>query len=276
MIFKYLYDSIIGLIVGNWYALIFRRKHESPIWISSYYYKHGDQNTIQFLLIWLLLTWGVSAVLLLYGHLSGKDIYSAEFSNVISIFFFVLGAYLGLNSLHYFDKLYIYPDRIEVRLFLFSYLKIDKKDIRLILRDQESKNFAHIIYNHPVYGLTEMGGKKDFWRIPSKVFSNAEVEISSAKLHPNLFQAFENVRDSLPPNSLQIKKLKWKQVSLIQKFSAVGLLLFNPFSVLLFISVIFGIFIIHPVMIFLFDVSRRITGYFYKNVVQVEYINPML
>lgn len=250
MLTRFLSETIFGQLVGNFIGIIqaFINK-DKPIWISKFYFQYRKFKEYSFVLTWAFLAFIIGSGLL-------RPSFGSRFG-LISSFFFVTGLLILLQMLHYFDKLYVYSDRFEIRFFFYSYFVIPFDKVQLVLRTKESQSYTQIIYDHPIYGLASLGGKDTKWKIPvNKIFLNPNIQISKDKLHPNIFTSFPEVKDLLPETPIVYEKREWGRISIIEKTASILILFLNPYSVLIFSTVFFGIHFISIPFLILFEFSR--------------------
>lgn len=261
MLLQIFFRTIIGYVIGNifyFFKLLFT--HENPIWVSDFYGKYvfhaakkkkGD--LLIFPVIIIMIIFGLnalrqdSALVRLWGLIFG------------GIGFLVL--YYGW--LHYLDKLYIFKDRLEFRFLLYPYKIIPFTSVKMVLRDLASGKSAHVIYEDEVYGLAEIGNSSSFVGIPTEVFQNKELMIDKVKIHNNIYMDYEKAKETLPKNPLTKKApKKWARLDNKERLNLVLVLAFNPVTVMIAVTVFFGIQNINIYLILLFDLSVRSTQYF--------------
>jgi len=160
-------------------------------------------------------------------------------STLLPPFFLLTGLLLLLQLPPYFRRIWVFSDRIEIR-FIFHCLKvIPFENIKMILRDKKTMNFADVIYYDQSYGLGSLGGNSsELWQIPPSIFQNQEVKISPSQLHPNLFKDYETINSSLPEFPIHNIKVNY---SLAEKIMSSSLFIFNPFSLIIVLEKLFNI-----------------------------------
>lgn len=248
----------IGNIIGLAKRIFIK---ENPLWISEFYFKYRKPKEYSFTLLW-------SVFMTILGFIF---VLSQEIS-IIPTFFLVTGILMLIQFIHYFDKIYIFPDRIEQRTFFYSHLTIFFDNVVLILRDIKTKQYADVIFHHPMHKFSNLDvGLNMPWRVPAELFKNPNIKIDDSKLHPNLFKNYCNIKEHLPQNPIVVEKTNWSKKSTLKKLKNymlfLSVIILNPYSVIVFLSICFGISYTNPVFWITIDVSRLYSKTIYKKFV---------
>ena len=186
MIIRYLYNSFLYLVIGNIRGLVLQLfgKQESPLWVSRYHFEYlnSSKGRAGFIL-WIFVTISISSFFLIAFPSGGIMVF-------VPSMFFVVGIMLLVSSISNLEKMYIYPDTLEIRVGFQTTFRLLTKDILYVLRDKESGPYAHIIYSDRLAGIDDIGGSNEGRyriKIPVSLFQKGELSIGISKLHPNLF-----------------------------------------------------------------------------------------
>lgn len=262
MLISILQNNILSYIIGNIIGLakaIFQK--EQPLWISKCYFKYRKKEEYLFTLIW-------SSFASILGFLL---VISQEFF-ILPTIFLITGLLILIQFIHYFDKIYIFADRIEQRLFFYSHQTVSFDDIVLILRDEKTKQYADVIYRHPLQKFSSLDIGKDMpWDIPVEIFKNPNININKSKLYPNLFKKYDDIKESLPKNPIIVRRTDWSEKTNQEKLKIYllffSVVILNPYSLIVFFSIFFGFFYINPVFWISIDFSRLYSKIVYKKLV---------
>ena len=152
MLFYLLKNSLLGIILGNIYGLIQNiTKPQKPIWVSKPFVQSlfSSRSTSKgekfFIIAWVSSVTIIIIIVTNYRDFSSifeiilTRIFAAMFLILLlPIYNFILNNYL--NQLHFFN------DRIEIKLGWYTRQIIPFASVLTIRRDQDSHQYAHIIY----------------------------------------------------------------------------------------------------------------------------------
>lgn len=245
MILRVLYDSVFYLAVGNIWGIFLRIFHnqESPLWVSRFHGAYSNRKNVLFMFVWSGLATGIGLILILSG--------GAQF--VVPTFFFVTGVMLLLGSISLLERIYIFPDRFEVRIGFQSVFRLYMSEVLYVLRDKKSKSSAHVLYMDPLLGVNGFGGGDESryrMKIPVSLFRQGKIHINPSKLHPNIFLSFESAKAELPDPPIIRQQGRLKGIKL---FFLASIVLINPYVLIFVATVVWGFKGNLPVLLFAFD-----------------------
>lgn len=252
---NFLNESVIGHILGNIDGFIRSvvYKEDQPLWKSGYMLKENSQNMVfsMFITDFLLFAFGLFFLLapsIQYVGQYGKTTFVSSFYEMdpsyrmIIAVIFVTGGMLLTSMIHWLDRLYIYPDRIERRFFFHAYEIIPYAKVIKIQRDKTTQTNAHILYEDPWFGISQIGEKKLSWSIPVSIFSDNRIGIEQEKLDPNLFVPFSSIAHDLPDSPFQKKKKgERKPLTHMEILTLLSMLIVNPYFVTIYFVSSYGL-----------------------------------
>ncbi len=229
-------QTIFGLFVGNLFGLIaqlFGRQKEAALWVSDYFYRYNKKNKPFGILLAsvLCLLMGLG-----FGYVTGRE-------GATLPVFIAAGLLWAINFIRLFDRLYVFSDRIEIKIFFHCFHSVHFNNVKLILRDKRTTKYADIIYYDQKYGFVGLTGNigKDWWKIPAEVFRDPSLKIDNKVLHPNLFEEYERIKETLPDYPIKRIKKSWTEMSMCEKISTTFLVFINPSFFFVFLPFLFGI-----------------------------------
>lgn len=288
MILSVLYSTILGYLIGNMVgickALIYK---ETSLWSSRFYIRYVQSTKYLFPLFWGGLAVLIGGLLLKAAKyeffIDDTSLLSQWFFwgwLLIPAFFFVSGVLIWLQFLHYFDRVVIFPDRIEKRWFFHTFQTIELSQIKVILRDKTTGQNCDIIYVHPFWGLHSLGSSQtDPWPLPVSVIISPEFRIDQSKLHPNLFEKYKS-RDSLPEYPILMDPVRnmWNEWNVTDRIFNYSILLINPYVMLILSTAYLGMDYHKWLLFILFDTSTVYSKFIFHRIMNasVKTLNPVV
>lgn len=228
---RFLYENIFALLVGN-IASIGRliQKDKDLLWKSRFRIHYQDKGAGILIVVFAMLLSGVGYFLVI------------NTPSFVTVFFFTAGVILLTAIPHYFDQIYLYPDRIEIRCFLYTYKTIPFENVIFALRDTLSQSAVHVLYKEGPWGYAYSArGIDGVWFLPVEFFKKGHIKLKPEKIHPNIYVPFETIKSHLPEVPIKhptTPLLKRPKSEIVGFFS---LLIINPFAVMVLLTSIYGL-----------------------------------
>jgi hypothetical protein len=264
MIYSIFSRTILAYIFGNIYYFIkglFVK--EDVLWKSKFYGRYYAKR---------ILPRGKYLFLYLFGLAipSGAGIYYMFENEAILRFYGIVMSWMILFMIYFFlfrffDKITFLKNRIEIRILFYPYKTIPYEKIKLILRDKESKEFLHIIYENENGKIDDLGPLIGFWEIPAEILTKFPLEIDPKIIYSNVLLDYEDVKNTLPPNPLiRPPHIKWQEATIKERLVYTSMYFVNPIIVISLFVIFYGINFVNLYSIILFDFSVKYVNYVLK------------
>jgi hypothetical protein len=278
MLFNLAYNSLLGILIGNIKGLfirLFSSEKDNYVWRSEPYLSGLDAKNAIGMLIWVFFTGGMALffnLAFMQLEMTGLKI-DLPFKILVS-FFFVTSLLLIIQLPHWFDRIYFYEDRIEIRLVFHTYKVIKVEEVALIARTKSTQSNVDIAYHDKHYGFTSLvGGSKR--KIPASIFEDERLKLFTPKVHSNAKTTLQSVKKDLPKDLIKVEKIDFGNDT-GRMAILISLLILNPYFLSLVITTIFGIFMFNVWTLLLIDFSKSYFGFGLKQLSKKYEINPEL